>query len=473
MNQYAMTKQPSQEDRQMSEQVAEQLQRFVQPFLEILDAYIDCRLVETFWQTMVAIIVARTSWLLSVLGEYLADPQHGPAGTKQLSRLLHSAKWCSQLIEQFLWRQADQGLRELEAVGEQPLCVWDGSVLEKPESEHLEGLAPVRSSKAKRLQRSRPGVFNKPGKPIVVRGWEWTAVLLCGLKGAVQVVNMRWWSRKGEQATTARVQEGHLLRECARSFGRRVLHLFDRGYAGGPWLGELGRAGVRFVMRWPKRYHLLDSKGMERKAWQIALGKRAWGAPRMIWDGQLRKLRQTSVLAIPVRHADYGGPLWLVVARRGGEPWYLLTNEPIESEEAAWQVVLAYARRWQVETSFRYGKSELRMESPRLQQWEPRRKLLLLVTLVYAFLLSLLDQAHDLLRQGLLDRWSHRTGRRARKTRAPLYRLRWALSRLWQCYPPCCMSRSSSPVRPPGSSRVIAWLLWFLVFLNLCPKSSG
>src|SRR5207247_4075694 len=195
------------------------------------------------------------------------------------------------------------------------------------------------------------------------------------MSGAVQVVSMRWWSRKGEQATTAREQAGHLLRQCAVRWGCRVLHLFDRGYAGGPWVGELGRAGVRFVMRWPKRYQLLDSTGSERKAWQIALGKRAWGAPRLLWDGQLRKLRQTSVLALPVRHAGYGGPLWLVVARRGGEPWYLLTNEPIESEEAAWQVVVAYARRWQVETSFRYGKSELRMESPRLQQWEPRRKL--------------------------------------------------------------------------------------------------
>jgi hypothetical protein len=71
------------------------------------------------------------------------------------------------------------------------------------------------------------------------------------------------------------------------------------------------------------------------------------------------------------------------------------TNEPIESEEAAWQVVLVYARRWQVETSFRYGKSELRMESPRLHKWEPRRKLLLVVTLVYAFLLSLLEHQHD------------------------------------------------------------------------------
>lgn len=63
----------------------------------------------------------------------------------------------------------------------------------------------------------------------MVRGWEWTAVLLCGLKGAVQVVSMRWWKSLGAQATTAREQEGHLLRACARRWGRRVLHLFERG----------------------------------------------------------------------------------------------------------------------------------------------------------------------------------------------------------------------------------------------------
>ena len=61
MSQYAMTEKSSQEDQQVSEQVAQQLQRFVQPFLETLDAYVDCRLVETFWRTMIAIIVARTS----------------------------------------------------------------------------------------------------------------------------------------------------------------------------------------------------------------------------------------------------------------------------------------------------------------------------------------------------------------------------------------------------------------------------
>jgi hypothetical protein len=61
MNQYAIAKPPSQADRELSEQVAQQVQRFVQPLLEVLDAYVDCRLVATFRQTLVAIIVARTS----------------------------------------------------------------------------------------------------------------------------------------------------------------------------------------------------------------------------------------------------------------------------------------------------------------------------------------------------------------------------------------------------------------------------
>jgi hypothetical protein len=113
---------------------------------------------------------------------------------------VHSPKWGSRLIEQFLWRQAQQRLTAWEAAEEEPLCVWDGSVLEKPESEHLEGLAPVRSSKAKRLHGSRPGVFNQPGRAIVVRGWEWSAVLLCGRKGAVQVVSMRLQESQGQRS---------------------------------------------------------------------------------------------------------------------------------------------------------------------------------------------------------------------------------------------------------------------------------
>jgi hypothetical protein len=82
----------------------------------------------------------------------------------------------------------------------------------------------------------------------------------------------------------------------------------------------------------------------------------------------------------------------------------------------------------------RYSKSELAMESPRVWTWERREKLLLMVTLVYAFLLSLLASQWEELRNWLLRTWCHRTGKRSREVAAPLYRLRSALSRLWQAY---------------------------------------
>src|SRR5262249_10567146 len=118
------------------------------------------------------------------------------------------------------------------------------------------------------------------------------------------------------------------------------------------------------------------------------------------------------------------------------QPWYLLTNQPIETAEDAWRVVLAYARRWRIELTFRYLKSELALESPRLWTWERRLKLLLLVTLAYAFLLSLLAPPLAGLRRGVLRYSCPGTGQRAQATASPLYRLRAALSRLWLAHLP-------------------------------------
>ena len=75
-------------------------------------------------------------------------------------------------------------------------------------------------------------------------------------------------------------------------------------------------------------------------------------------------------------------------------------NKPIQTAKDAWQVVFAYVRRWQVETAIRFGKSELAMESLCPWQWDNRVKLLLIVTLVYAFLLSFLATHCDAIREG-------------------------------------------------------------------------
>ena len=46
----------------------------------------------------------------------------------------------------------------------------------------------------------------------------------------------------------------------------------------------------------------------------------------------------------------------------GQQSWYLLTNVPVADPQELWRVVLAYARRWQLEMVWRYGKSEIAME---------------------------------------------------------------------------------------------------------------
>ena len=65
-----------------------------------------------------------------------------------------------------------------------------------------------------------------------------------------------------------------------------------------------------------------------------------------------------------------------------------------------------------------------------------------MVTLLYAFLLSLLAGDLEALREGCLRWGCHRTGKRSRKVAAPLYRLRAALSRLLGAYPASPLARS-------------------------------
>ena len=63
------------------------------------------------------------------------------------------------------------------------------------------------------------------------------------------------------------------------------------------------------------------------------------------------------------------------------------------------------------------SKSELAFESPRVEEWEVRLKLLLVASLAYAFLLHLLAPSFEQLRAYLLRTWWHRTGTRYRRWR--------------------------------------------------------
>jgi hypothetical protein len=108
------------------------------------------------------------------------SPAHAPAGPKRLSNLLRSVKWAARDSEDYLWQRADARLAELEAADEEALLVWDSSVLEKPESLASPDLGSVRSSKAGRLTRIKPGYYTPPSRPIFVPGWHWLGLLLLG-----------------------------------------------------------------------------------------------------------------------------------------------------------------------------------------------------------------------------------------------------------------------------------------------------
>jgi Transposase DDE domain len=440
-SQYCIEDQGVQASPLVAQQMSKQLTSFVHPLLTELDKGLDLRLVQTFLATLHVLLEFRhrnNGLLLSELGGYLATPEHAPAGTKRLSNLLHSPNWSSGQIEEYLWQQADARLVELEQRESPALLLWDESVVEKPESIKLEGLCAVRSSKARRLKRIKPGYYNPPGgPPICVPGMHWITLVLLGRQGPPTLASMQWWTTRGILAISGREKEAALLDACQQRWGRRVIHVFDQGFAGSPRLGECFQRKLRFILRWNKEYHLRDAEGNTRRVGRISGRRRSWGE-RQVWDARRRQWFQAGVVAIPVTHPDYQQPLWLVVSRpgKGRPPWYLLTTEPITCEDDAWKVVFAYARRWQIEMTYRFSKSELACESPRLWKWETRLRLLLMVSLVYSFLLTLLDVTAEKLKVWLLRFWCHRTGKRCRQATAPLYRLRWALSRLWLAYPP-------------------------------------
>jgi len=433
-----------QEPQKVSQEIVQELELFLLPLLTVLDTFLDKRLVRTLVQCCVAIIRFRNhkqGLLLSELGSYMDNyrglSESAPAGTKRIGNLIRSLKWSIFHIDRYLVDEAEKEVKRLKEAGKRILCIWDGSVVEKPESSAAEGLCPVISSKAKRLNRSKKGqVFNMPAaRPVLVTGMHWTGALIAGLEGIPKIALMSWWTTKGTYATHTRHQEEEMLRKCIRKWGDLLVHVFDRGYASGPWIQLLQTLKVKFVIRWIKKHKFFDSNGVEKKLWEIGRGKK-YLAHKEIFDVPTGQKRPCDIWWTQVWHASYAYPLFCVKVRVKKKIWYLITNEPVKTEAQAWEIVFTYKRRWQIETSFRYGKCELAMESPRLWAFENRLKLLSIVTLVYAFLLHLLEPLYRDRVQSVLRLKCHRTGKRCRDILVPLYRLRWAISRLWDEYHP-------------------------------------
>lgn len=267
---------------------------------------------------------------------YHGEAVTATAGTKRLSNLIRSLKWSVLQIDRYLLEKADEEVKKLRKQGKRVLCIWDGSVIEKPESEKREGLCPVVSSKAKRLHRSKKGVvFNPPlKKPMTVTGMYWTGMLITGMQGVVNVAMMCWWTTRGVYATKTQQQEEDLLRVCVRKWGDILTHVFDRGYSSGPWLQVLQSLRVKFVIRWKKGHLFLNAKGEEKKLWQIGQGKKYLGH-KEIRDMDTGEKMLCDLWWAPIRHSQYAYQLYLVKFRIKTNIWYLVTNETMKREEQA------------------------------------------------------------------------------------------------------------------------------------------
>jgi hypothetical protein len=273
---------PPYEPQAIAEGLGMRLLGFLGPLLLELDQWLDKRLSRTFVQAIEAMLTFRdriNGLVLSELGSYL-DPIGQGAGTKRLSRLLHSSKWTAAIIARFLWWRASQQVEQWESQGEEGLLIWDSSVWEKPESLKSEGLGPVLSSKAKRLTHVKPGYYTPPGKPICVPGLHWVGLWLVGLsltQGPALLAAMCWWTARGWRGSWNGDEDKKLLERACRTWGRKLLHVFDRGYASSLWLGALQHYDARFVLRWRHQYRLL-CEGKLKAAWKIAASAKKPGA---------------------------------------------------------------------------------------------------------------------------------------------------------------------------------------------------
>jgi hypothetical protein len=182
--------------------------RFLKPLLEELHHRVDRRVVKTLLDLVLVILMHRnrsSGLLLSELGDHLLGGKRGPAGVKRIANLLHSRSWRSGLIVKYLWGRAHEKVKALREQKEAVYVIWDESVLEKSESLQAERLCAVRSAKAARLKRIKPGFFNPPtGRPIFVPGVHWLQLLVTGMQGAPVLAHLCWWTTRGKKASTKR-----------------------------------------------------------------------------------------------------------------------------------------------------------------------------------------------------------------------------------------------------------------------------
>ena len=154
-------------------------------------------LVQTFLDLVQVILMHRHrnhGLLLSELGDHLLGGCQAWASRRETNCQAAAFPAVEQPESDGISMETSRSAGSQEAAGcERVYAIWDESVIEKAESLKAEGLCAVRSSKAARLKRIKPGYFNPPGgRPIFVPGMNWLQVLVVGSARVPCLAHLRW-----------------------------------------------------------------------------------------------------------------------------------------------------------------------------------------------------------------------------------------------------------------------------------------
>ncbi|GAA3993626.1 IS4 family transposase [Hymenobacter antarcticus] len=186
-------------------------------------------------------------------------------------------------------------------------------------------------------------------------------------------VPLYWHLLDNRSGNSNAAQRIAVLEACLAVLGRDQIELVlgDREFVGHAWFKWLQDQGLPFVMRLPKHHHLTLASGECRAVAALGL------AP-----GQVRRFAHVQVDGV------WGKAL--VKALDGGQFLFLFGHEDLPD------LAPLYARRWSIEQCFQNLKGRgFNLENTHLRCHLKLRKLVALVSLAYAFCLSVGQDAAE------------------------------------------------------------------------------
>lgn len=304
----------------------------------------------------------------------------------------------------------DRLTAELQAHGVERLrgeaaiwVVFDGSDLRKPYAEQMEHLQRV-----KRL--AGEGLVN---------GYRTLNAIGIGSGGRRGLLYHTLFSSHAPEF----VSEPHETRAAIRSVGAalaplvtdgaEVTDILDAGFDDVAVWAEVWGQGHRLVCRLQHRDRLVAPASGAPPSRLDALAPRLRRLAEVEADLVVRKIGQdrpkrqpvtATVAAVPLvvsyredlrtrrDGAERERPCWLVEVRLGkvtAEPWWLLTDRPVETAEQATEIFRMYCQRWAIEDAFKVGKTCLGWEEVQVLAYDAVRLLVALGWVATGFLFEL------------------------------------------------------------------------------------